>query len=155
MARECSADGASIQPLSRGPIGSGRSSRVAAASGRAAQGGAPSRRPPAAGRRRSLEKRRSFRPPPVASTRRGSRAGGRELLGLDKARPQLKTSEDLTPELRKELKQRLGDRGMAMFSFYADLAADAAKAKKIFDFTAEMGADTIVAEPPAAAFDMI
>jgi len=77
------------------------------------------------------------------------------FLGLDKARPQLKTSEELTAELRKELKQRLGDRGMAMSSFYADLGADADKAKKIFDFTAEMGAGTIVAEPPAAAFDMI
>ena len=77
------------------------------------------------------------------------------FLGLDKARPQLKTSEDLTPEFRKELKQRLGDRGMAMSSFYADLGADVDRAKKIFDFTSQMGAGTIVAEPPAAAFDMI
>ena len=36
-----------------------------------------------------------------------------------------------------------------------NLGADEAKARKIFDFCKEMGAGTIVAEPPAEAFDMI
>ncbi len=77
------------------------------------------------------------------------------FLPLDKNRPKLKTNEDLPPAVRKELKQRLNDRGIAMSSFYSALAADEDRAKKIFEFSKEMGADVIVAEPPAEAFDMI
>lgn len=77
------------------------------------------------------------------------------FLLLDKARPDLKTNEDLSAEARKELKARLADRGITMVSFYAGLGADPARARKIFEFCKEMGAGTIVAEPPASAFDMI
>lgn len=77
------------------------------------------------------------------------------FLPLDKARPKLLINEDLSPELRKEVKQRLADRGLTMASFYANLGADAERAKKIFEFSKEMGAKAIVAEPPVAAFDMI
>lgn len=77
------------------------------------------------------------------------------FLALDKARPNLKTSHDLPADVRKELKQRLDDRGMSMSAYYADLGADRDKAVKIFEFCKEMGAGTIVAEPPASAFDMI
>jgi len=77
------------------------------------------------------------------------------FLSLDKARPKLRVNEDLAPEIRKELKQKLDDRGMGMSSFYSNLGADQARARKIFDFCKEMGAGTIVAEPPAAALDVI
>ena len=77
------------------------------------------------------------------------------FLKLDKDRPNLTTSDNLTPEVRKELKAKLDDRGMALSAFYAELGADADKAKKIFDFCREMGTGTIVAEPPPEAFDMI
>ena len=77
------------------------------------------------------------------------------FLALDKARPELKTNEDLSPAVRKEVKQRLADRGLSMSTNYANLGTDADHARKIFDFTKEMGAATIVAEPPAEAFDMI
>jgi sugar phosphate isomerase/epimerase len=77
------------------------------------------------------------------------------FLGLDKARPELKTNEDLPADVRKELKKRLADRGIAMSAFYANLGTDKDRAVKIFEFCAEMGTSTIVAEPPAEAFDMI
>jgi L-ribulose-5-phosphate 3-epimerase len=77
------------------------------------------------------------------------------FLALDKARPELKTSEDLPSDVRKELKAKLADRGIAMSSFYANLDDDQARARRIFGFCKEMEVGMIVAEPPAAAFDMI
>jgi sugar phosphate isomerase/epimerase len=77
------------------------------------------------------------------------------FLGLDKARPKLKTNEDLGPDVRKELKDKLSEKGMSLSSFYADLGANADKAKRIFEFCREMGAGMIVAEPPASALEMI
>jgi sugar phosphate isomerase/epimerase len=77
------------------------------------------------------------------------------FLPLDKARPDLQTNQNLSPAVRKELKQRLADRGLSMSGFYADLGADRDQARRIFEFTNEMGAGTIIAEPPAEAFDMI
>jgi sugar phosphate isomerase/epimerase len=74
------------------------------------------------------------------------------FLSLDK---KLKTNETLPADARKELKAKLDERGMALSSFYADLGADAGKAKKIFEFCKEMGTGTIVAEPPPEAFDAI
>jgi sugar phosphate isomerase/epimerase len=75
------------------------------------------------------------------------------FLALDKARPDLKTGENLAPEVRKELKARLADRGMRMANFYADVGADVARNRKIFEFAKEMGVRTLVAEPPPEAFD--
>ena len=77
------------------------------------------------------------------------------FLGLDRARPKLKTNEDLPPDVRKELKEKLGERGMSLSAFYADLGADAGKARRIFEFCKEMGTGVIVAEPPASALEMI
>ena len=77
------------------------------------------------------------------------------FLKLDKDRPELKTSEELSPAVRKEVKKRLADRGLKMSTNYAKLETDPDQARRIFDFTEEMGASTIVAEPPAEAFDMI
>lgn len=77
------------------------------------------------------------------------------FLPLDKARPKLKVNQDLSPEVRKELKQRLADRGMTMLAFYSNLGAKMDDARKIFDFCKEMGVGTIVAEPPPETFDAI
>ncbi|MHB8901745.1 MAG: sugar phosphate isomerase/epimerase family protein [Thermoguttaceae bacterium] len=77
------------------------------------------------------------------------------FLALDKARPDLKVNEDLSPEVRKELKQRLADTGVAISAFYSNLDTDADRAKKIFDFCKEMNILAIVAEPKAEALDMI
>ena len=56
------------------------------------------------------------------------------FLRLDKERPWLQTNEDLSAEVRKELKDKLAERGMFLSTFYADVDANADKAKKIFDF---------------------
>jgi sugar phosphate isomerase/epimerase len=78
------------------------------------------------------------------------------FLRLDKERPSLQTNEELSAEVRKELKDQLAVRGMFLSTFYADLDTNADKAKKIFEFCKEMGAGTIVAHnPPAEAFDVI
>jgi sugar phosphate isomerase/epimerase len=77
------------------------------------------------------------------------------FLPLDKARPGLQTNQDLSPEVRTELKKKLADRGITQSAFYAQLDADADRAKRIFEFCKEMGTGTIVAEPPGEAFDMI
>ena len=77
------------------------------------------------------------------------------FLGLDKQRPQLKTSEELSPEVRAELKQKLAARGIKMTNYYANLGTDEAAARKTFSYAKEMGVQTIVSEPPAEAFEMI
>jgi len=77
------------------------------------------------------------------------------FLALDKSRPELKVNENLTPAVRAEVKQKLADCGAVMSTFYSNLATDADQAQRIFAFCGEMGAKTIVAEPPAEAFDMI
>jgi sugar phosphate isomerase/epimerase len=82
-------------------------------------------------------------------------AEGAFFLPLDKARPELKTNEELSPPVRKELKQRMADRGISMSTFYGDLGTDHEQARKIFEFCSDVGAGMVVAEPPAAAIDMI
>ena len=77
------------------------------------------------------------------------------FLKLDKERPKLKTNESLSPELRRELKSRLADRGMRMTNYYAALDSDKSVFRNIFDFAKEMGAETLVAEPPAEVFDAL
>lgn len=77
------------------------------------------------------------------------------FLLLDAARPGLKTGESLPADARKELRERLAGRGIAMTSFYSDLGDDPARSRKIFDFAKEMGSRTIVCEPPPDAFDAI
>jgi len=77
------------------------------------------------------------------------------FLKLDKDRPALQVNESLSADVRKELKDKLAERGMCMSSFYSSLDANQDKAKKIFDFCREMGVVTIVAEPAANALDMI
>ncbi len=77
------------------------------------------------------------------------------FLGYDKARPNLKMNEDLPPDVRKELKGKLADRGMSASAFYADLAGNADKTKKIFEFSKDMGTRVIVGEPRPADLDMI
>lgn len=77
------------------------------------------------------------------------------FLGLAKDRPELKTSESLSAELRKELKGKLADRGIKMANFYTDLQNNRDDCRKKFEFAKQMGAETLVAEPPAEAFDLI
>lgn len=77
------------------------------------------------------------------------------FLPLSKEQPDLKTSEALTPAQRREMKKRIEDRGLQMTSYYAPLEADATAFRKVFDFAKEMGAETLVAEPPAEVFETL
>ncbi len=76
-------------------------------------------------------------------------------LKVDAKRPELRANEDLPPDVRKELKTMLADRGMFLSSIFASFTGEPAQAKRLFDFCQEMGTGTIVAEPPAGALDMI
>lgn len=77
------------------------------------------------------------------------------FLKLDQDRPELTVNESLSAKERKEFKARLADCGMGMPSFYSNLGNHLDACRKIFDFAKEMGVQTLVAEPPAEAFDMI
>ena len=58
------------------------------------------------------------------------------FLPLRKDRPELKTSEALPADERKELKKRLADLGIKMNNFYGDLGSDAAAAVVLREMTA-------------------
>jgi sugar phosphate isomerase/epimerase len=77
------------------------------------------------------------------------------FLKLDKDRPELQTGDSLSAPLRAEMRQRMKDHGISMPNYYADVKDDADAARKAFEFAKEMGVETIVAEPPASAFDMV
>ncbi len=77
------------------------------------------------------------------------------FLGLDKARPELKTSETLSPEVRREFRKKLDDLGIRMVNYYAQVAGNPDENRKIFEYAKEMNVETIVAEPPAEALDGI
>ena len=77
------------------------------------------------------------------------------FLALSKDQPGLKTSETLSPELRQQLRRKLDERGMRMVNFYANVTDNQEENRKVFQFAKEMNVETIVAEPPAQAFDGI
>ncbi len=77
------------------------------------------------------------------------------FLPLDSKRPDLQINENLSPAQRKETQQRLKDHGVKMPNYYANVTTDAEAAKKVVEFSKEMGVQTIVAEPPPEAFDMV
>ena len=77
------------------------------------------------------------------------------FLPLSKERPDLKTSEALSPDQRREMRQRMSDLGIAMPNYYAPLDSDPKAYRKIFDFAREMGVETLVAEPPAEMFETL
>ncbi len=77
------------------------------------------------------------------------------FLPLDSQQPGLTTSDKLTPPQRQEMKRRLADLGLSMPTYYADITSNRDAAVRAFAFAREMGVETIVAEPPHDAFDMI
>ena len=77
------------------------------------------------------------------------------FLALSKDHPDAKTNESLPADLRQQLRKTLKDRGMRMVNFYGNVAGNQEENRKIFEFAKEMQVNTIVAEPPAEAFDGI
>lgn len=77
------------------------------------------------------------------------------VLKVDAKRPELKANEDMPAEVRKEFKTMLSDRGMSMSSIFASFTGAQDQARRLFEFSREMGTGTIVAEPAANTLDMI
>jgi len=77
------------------------------------------------------------------------------FLPLSKDHPNLKTSESLSADQRREMKKRLDDLGLKMASYYAPLEGDTNVFRKVFDFAKEMGVETLVAEPPAEVIEKL
>ena len=77
------------------------------------------------------------------------------FLPLSQERQDLKTSEALAPEKRREMKRRMDDLGIKMVNYYAPIEGDQSSHRKIFDFAKEMGVETLVAEPPSEAFETL
>jgi sugar phosphate isomerase/epimerase len=77
-----------------------------------------------------------------------------QKLSLEK--PDIIFSHEMPVELRKEVKQKLAEAGIKLVNYgVVELTNDEAKCRKVFDFAKEMGIETLVAEPPAEAFDML
>ena len=79
----------------------------------------------------------------------------RSNVKLDSKRPGMLANEDMPADARKELKTMLAERGMSIPSVFADFNGSSDQAKRVFEFCKELGAEIIVAEPPAEAFDLI
>jgi sugar phosphate isomerase/epimerase len=77
------------------------------------------------------------------------------FLPLSKERKDLKTGESLSPENRREMKQRMEDLGISMANYYAPIEADKSSYRKVFDFAKEMGVENLVAEPPTESFEAL
>lgn len=70
--------------------------------------------------------------------------------------PDLKMDMSLSPEKRKEVKQKLADSGIKLVNFgVVGLSEDEAQCRKVFDFAKDMGIETIVSEPKEELLDMI
>lgn len=76
-------------------------------------------------------------------------------LKVDNHRPDVRADENMPADVRKELKAKLADRGMSMSSIFANFNGKPDQARRLFDFSKEMGTGVILAEPPAEALDMI
>ncbi len=77
------------------------------------------------------------------------------FLPLSRERQDLKTSEALSPDQRREMKQRMADRGITMPNYYGPVEGDKNAWRRIFDFAKEMGVETLVAEPPIEALEAL
>lgn len=75
---------------------------------------------------------------------------------LSSERPDARTNESMSPEVRKEVKQKLADCGVRLVNYgVCGLPNDEAGCRRTFDFAKDMGIETIVSEPPFEAFDVI
>jgi sugar phosphate isomerase/epimerase len=65
-------------------------------------------------------------------------------------------NETLAPDLRKQVKQKLADSGVTLVNYgVCGLENQEAQCRKVFDFAKDMGIETLVAEPPPEAFDLL
>jgi len=75
---------------------------------------------------------------------------------LSNDRPDARTNESMSPEVRREVKKKLADCGVKLENYgVCGLPNDEAACRRTFDFAKDMGIETIVSEPPFEAFDVI
>ncbi len=75
---------------------------------------------------------------------------------LSKEHPDVKFDYNMSPELRKAVKQKLAESGVRLLSYgVVPMPNDEAECRKVFDFAKDMGIQNIVCEPPEDAFDML
>jgi len=74
---------------------------------------------------------------------------------LSGQRPGVQTNESMTADDRREAKKRLADAGVELAACYCRALAEEDACRRRFDFAKEMGIETLVAEPPLEAYDMI
>jgi sugar phosphate isomerase/epimerase len=78
----------------------------------------------------------------------------KQRLGGDHS--EARTDDSLSPQLRKQLLQRLSDADVRLVNYgVVSLANEEAEARKVFDFAAAMGIETLVSEPEFEALDLI
>jgi len=75
---------------------------------------------------------------------------------LSKEKPDAAFGHMASAEVRQEAREKLAAAGIILTSYgVVGLPNDEAECRKVFDFAKEMGIETITAEPPAEAFDLI
>jgi sugar phosphate isomerase/epimerase len=75
---------------------------------------------------------------------------------LSKEHPELKTDHNMSEEAFAQLQNKLAETHIKAVNYgVVDLPNDEAKARKVFDFAKKLGLETIVAEPPEDAFEML
>ena len=71
-------------------------------------------------------------------------------------RPDVRLTHEMPAGIRKEVKQKLADAGVRLVNYgVVGLPNDETECRKVFDFAKDMGIETIVAEPPPEALDLI
>jgi sugar phosphate isomerase/epimerase len=75
---------------------------------------------------------------------------------ISKDRSGLGVNESLPVDARLELKKKLGDCGVKLVNYgVCKLSQKQDDSRKVFDFTKDMGIETIVSEPPEEAMEML
>ena len=75
---------------------------------------------------------------------------------LSKDHPDVKTDHNMSAADRKLMLQKLKETGVELTNYgVVGLPNNEAECRKVFDFAKEMGIQTIVAEPPEDAFDLL
>lgn len=72
----------------------------------------------------------------------------RTNLKMDDNRPGMKPDENMPDDVRKELKARLADNGLAVPTIFTDFNGRADQAKRLFDCWKDFGTEVFTAEPP-------
>ncbi|MFH1941720.1 MAG: family 16 glycoside hydrolase [bacterium] len=77
-----------------------------------------------------------------------------QRLSSDKS--DVRFDHTMPPEICEEVKQKLASDGVRLINYgVVGLPNDETECRKVFDFAKKMGIETIVAEPPEEAFDLV